>query len=156
MEAHNYSAAHPSYSHSVVNGMNTAKQPLGAEAKDNIMLGNIAKIKVIGVGGGGSNAVNRMIASGISGVEFVAINTDAQALKLSNAHRCIQLGQKVTRGLGAGGNPSIGQKAAEESRDEIKQEIDGADLVFITAGMGVGQVREPPPLWQKLPKRQGH
>jgi cell division protein FtsZ len=155
MEAHNYSAAHPSYSHSVDNGMNTARQPLGAEAKDNIMLANIAKIKVIGVGGGGSNAVNRMIASGISGVEFVAINTDAQALKLSNAHRCIQLGQKVTRGLGAGGNPSIGQKAAEESRDEIKQEIDGADLVFITAGMGGGTGTGAAPIVAEIAKEAG-
>jgi cell division protein FtsZ len=101
---------------------------------------SVARIKVIGVGGGGSNAVNRMIASNIEGIEFWTMNTDAQALSNSNsdAERRIQLGQKLTRGLGAGGNPAIGQKAAEESREEIAIALAGADLVFITAGMGGG------------------
>ncbi len=97
-----------------------------------------ARIKVIGVGGGGTNAVNRMIEDGLSGVEFVAMNTDVQALTKSNAGRKIQLGMDSTRGLGAGGDPSEGRKAAEESKSEIKKMIDGADMVFITAGMGGG------------------
>ncbi len=101
---------------------------------------SVARIKVIGVGGGGSNAVNRMIASNIDGIEFWTMNTDAQALanSSSDVDRRIQLGQKLTRGLGAGGNPAIGQKAAEESREEIAIALAGADLVFITAGMGGG------------------
>jgi cell division protein FtsZ len=97
-----------------------------------------ACIKVIGVGGGGSNAVNRMISSDIQGIDFWTMNTDAQALSHSGAKQRIQLGQKLTRGLGAGGNPAIGQKAAEESREEIAHALEGADLVFITAGMGGG------------------
>ncbi|MGA9380429.1 MAG: cell division protein FtsZ [Phormidium sp.] len=103
-----------------------------------IVPSRVAKIKVIGVGGGGSNAVNRMIASDLSGVEFWSINTDAQALALSSATRRLQIGQKLTRGLGAGGNPAVGQKAAEESRDELSAAIGNSDLVFITAGMGGG------------------
>jgi len=152
-EANNYSAIPSSYSHSVDNGMN--KQPLGVEARDNIMLGSVAKIKVIGVGGGGSNAVNRMIASGISGVEFWSVNTDAQALLQSAASKRFQLGQKVTRGLGAGGNPSIGQKAAEESRDELSHAIEGADLVFITAGMGGGTGTGAAPIVAEIAKEAG-
>jgi cell division protein FtsZ len=105
---------------------------------DDITFSSAARIKVIGVGGGGSNAVNRMIASDIEGIEFWTMNTDAQALSHSDASRRIQLGQKLTRGLGAGGNPAIGQKAAEESREEIAHALEGADLVFITAGMGGG------------------
>ena len=105
---------------------------------EGITFSSAARIKVIGVGGGGSNAVNRMIASDIEGIEFWTMNTDAQALSHSDATRRIQLGQKLTRGLGAGGNPAIGQKAAEESREEIAQALEGADLVFITAGMGGG------------------
>ena len=105
---------------------------------DDITFSSAARIKVIGVGGGGSNAVNRMIASDIEGIEFWTMNTDAQALSHSDATRRIQLGQKLTRGLGAGGNPAIGQKAAEESREEIAIALEGADLVFITAGMGGG------------------
>ncbi|MDE5079333.1 MAG: cell division protein FtsZ, partial [Trichodesmium sp. St2_bin6] len=105
---------------------------------DDIVPSNTAKIKVIGVGGGGGNAVNRMIASEVSGIEFWTVNTDAQALTLSRAPKRLQLGQKLTRGLGAGGNPAIGQKAAEESRDEIANALDHPDLVFITAGMGGG------------------
>lgn len=97
-----------------------------------------ASIKVIGVGGGGGNAVNRMIASGMTGVEFWVMNTDAQVLDMAMTDKRLQLGNKLTRGLGAGGNPAIGQKAAEESRDDILAAIDGADMVFITAGMGGG------------------
>lgn len=97
-----------------------------------------ACIKVIGVGGGGSNAVNRMIEAGLKGVEFIAVNTDAQALARSMATHKIQIGEKLTRGLGAGGNPEIGLKAAEESRDAIQQALRGADMVFVTAGMGGG------------------
>lgn len=99
---------------------------------------NFAQIKVIGCGGGGNNAVNRMIAAGLRGVEFIAINTDKQALFLSKANTKIQIGDKLTKGLGAGANPDIGEKAAAESKDEIAQAIKGADLVFVTAGMGGG------------------
>jgi cell division protein FtsZ len=98
----------------------------------------LAKIKVIGVGGGGNNAVNRMIGAGLKGVEFLAVNTDAQALNLSQAENRIQVGVKLTKGLGAGANPEIGYKAAEESRDELLQALRGADMVFVTAGMGGG------------------
>lgn len=98
----------------------------------------LAQIKVIGVGGGGSNAVNRMIDSGVKGVQFIAANTDAQALHLSKAENKIQLGVKLTRGLGAGANPDIGKKAADESRESLENVLRGADMVFVTAGMGGG------------------
>ena len=98
----------------------------------------LAKIKVVGVGGGGNNAVNRMITSGLQGVEFIAINCDAQALLLSKAQNRIQIGEKLTKGLGAGANPEIGQKAAEESRELLVEQLRGADIVFVTAGMGGG------------------
>lgn len=98
----------------------------------------IAKIKVVGVGGGGNNAVNRMIASGLKGVEFVAINTDAQALVHAMAQNRIQIGEKLTRGLGAGARPEIGEKAAQENRDDIMKALQGADMIFVTAGMGGG------------------
>lgn len=97
-----------------------------------------AQIKVIGCGGGGSNAVNRMIDNGVKGVEFITVNTDAQALQLSKAVLKIQIGEKLTRGLGAGANPDVGKKAAEESREIIENALRGADLVFVTAGMGGG------------------
>ena len=97
-----------------------------------------AVIKVIGVGGGGSNAVNRMVAGGVEGVEFLVVNTDAQALMQSSAHKTIQIGENVTRGLGAGGNPEVGRAAAEESRQEVKNALEGADMIFIAAGMGGG------------------
>ena len=97
-----------------------------------------AKIKVAGIGGGGNNAVNRMINAGVKGVEFVAVNTDRQALKNSLAETKIQIGEKVTKGLGAGANPEIGEQSAEESLDEIREALQGADMVFITAGMGGG------------------
>ena len=90
---------------------------------------------MIGVGGGGSNAINRMIGAGLKGVEFVALNTDAQALRMSNASQKIQIGEKLTKGLGAGANPEIGKKAAEESRDMLSETMDGADMVSITCGM---------------------
>ncbi|MFQ5578821.1 MAG: cell division protein FtsZ [Anaerolineae bacterium] len=99
---------------------------------------NFAQIKVIGVGGGGSNAVNRMIAEGLRGVEFVAVNTDAQALLMSNAPQRIRIGDKLTRGLGAGGNPDVGHKAAEESTDDLLDILKGSDMVFVTCGMGGG------------------
>lgn len=99
---------------------------------------NLANIKVIGVGGGGNNAVNRMISAGVKGVEFIAVNCDAQALLLSKAPTRIQIGEKLTKGLGAGANPEIGEKAAEESRDQILDALKGADMVFVTAGMGGG------------------
>ena len=98
----------------------------------------IAKIKVIGIGGAGNNAVNRMITAGVKGVEFIAVNCDAQALMLSKAETRIQIGEKLTKGLGAGANPEIGEKAAEESREQIMEVLKGADMVFVTAGMGGG------------------
>ncbi len=108
--------------------------PLGGSLPE---LGS-ARIKVIGAGGGGTNAVNRMIEAGLSGIEFLAMNTDVQVLNISKAPRKLQLGENSTRGLGAGGDPSIGRMAAEESKSEIKKMMDGADMVFITAGMGGG------------------
>jgi len=99
---------------------------------------SFAQIRVVGVGGGGSNAVNRMIADGLTGVEFVAINTDAQALMLSDSPTRVRIGDKLTRGLGAGGNPEVGRKAAEESADELYEVLQGSDMIFITAGMGGG------------------
>jgi cell division protein FtsZ len=98
----------------------------------------LATIKVIGVGGGGNNAVNRMIEHGVQGVEFIAVNTDAQALNLSKAPTKLQIGAKLTRGLGAGANPEVGKKAAEESKEQIEEALKGADMVFVTAGMGGG------------------
>lgn len=98
----------------------------------------LAVIKVIGVGGGGNNAVNRMIEHGVQGVDFIAVNTDAQALNLSKAEAKLQIGTKLTRGLGAGANPEVGKKAAEESREQLEEVLRGADMVFVTAGMGGG------------------
>lgn len=101
-------------------------------------LDSLATIKVIGVGGGGNNAVNRMIEHGVQGVEFIAVNTDAQALNLSKAEVKMQIGGKLTRGLGAGANPEVGKKAAEESKEQLEEALKGADMVFVTAGMGGG------------------
>lgn len=101
-------------------------------------LEQLAQIKVIGVGGGGSNAVNRMIENGVKGVEFITVNTDAQALNLAKSEHKLQIGDKLTRGLGAGANPEVGSKAAEESREIILNQLKGADMVFVTAGMGGG------------------
>ncbi|MEL6553662.1 MAG: cell division protein FtsZ [Cyanobacteria bacterium J06621_11] len=120
-----------------------------------IIPSSVARIKVIGVGGGGCNAVNRMIDSGLAGIEFWTVNTDAQALTYSSTTNTMQLGQKLTRGLGAGGNPSIGQKAAEESRDEIFQAVEGSDLVFITAGMGGGTGTGAAPVVAECAKEAG-
>lgn len=120
-----------------------------------IIPSSVARIKVIGVGGGGCNAVNRMIDSGLAGIEFWTVNTDAQALTYSATTNAMQLGQKLTRGLGAGGNPSIGQKAAEESRDEIFQALEGSDLVFITAGMGGGTGTGAAPVVAEAAKEAG-
>jgi len=114
-----------------------------------------AKIEVIGVGGGGSNAINRMIDSDLEGVSFRVLNTDAQALLQSSAERRVQLGQNLTRGLGAGGNPSIGQKAAEESREELQQSLEGSDLVFIAAGMGGGTGTGAAPVVAEIAKQSG-
>lgn len=122
---------------------------------NDIMPSSVAKIKVIGVGGGGCNAVNRMIANGVAGIDFWAINTDAQALAQSSASQRLQLGQKLTRGLGAGGNPAIGQKAAEESRDEIAHALENTDLVFITAGMGGGTGTGAAPIVAEIAKEMG-
>src|SRR6202044_3211915 len=98
----------------------------------------LAVIKVVGVGGGGTNAVNRMVDAGLRGVEFIACNTDAQALAMCDADIKLNIGHELTKGLGAGANPDIGQGAAAESRDEIKEALKGADMVFVTAGMGGG------------------
>lgn len=113
---------------------------------------NFAQIRVIGVGGGGSNAVNRMIAEGLQGVEFIAANTDTQALMLCQAPKLLRLGDAVTRGLGAGGNPDVGRKAAEESQDEIREVLEGSDMVFVTAGMGGGTGTGAAPVIARIAK----
>lgn len=114
-----------------------------------------AHIKVVGVGGGGGNAVNRMIDAGMRGVEFVAVNTDAQSLLMSKAETRIRIGDKVTRGLGSGGNPVIGAKAAEESQEELRQMLEGSDMVFVTAGMGGGTGTGASPVIAGLAKELG-
>ena len=116
---------------------------------------SFARIKVVGAGGGGSNAVNRMIAEGIQGVEFVAINTDAQALLLSNASTRVRIGDKLTRGLGAGGNPEIGRKAAEESAEDLYNVLKGSDMVFVTAGLGGGTGTGGAPIVAQIAKDVG-
>jgi cell division protein FtsZ len=125
------------------------------ENSNGIVPSQSARIEVIGVGGGGSNAVNRMIASDLQGVGYRVLNTDAQALLQSAAKQRIQLGQKLTRGLGAGGNPVIGQKAAEESRADLQQSLQGADLVFIAAGMGGGTGTGAAPILAEVAKECG-
>ncbi|HBO47820.1 MULTISPECIES: cell division protein FtsZ [Pediococcus] len=114
-----------------------------------------ANIKVIGVGGGGNNAVNRMIAEGVKGVEFIVANTDVQALKQSKAETKIQLGPKLTKGLGAGSTPEVGTKAAQESEQTISSALEGADMVFVTAGMGGGTGTGAAPLVSKIAKETG-
>lgn len=114
-----------------------------------------ANIKVIGVGGGGNNAVNRMIEAGLKGVEFISVNTDKQALFTSKAEHKLQVGEKLTRGLGAGANPEIGKKAAEESREDIAQLLQGADMVFITSGMGGGTGTGAAPVVAEIAKELG-
>ncbi len=118
-------------------------------------LENIASIRVVGVGGGGCNAVNRMIAENVSGVDFVAINTDNQALLLSDAPTRVRIGEKLTRGLGAGGNPEFGEKAATESVEDLYEVLEGADMVFITAGMGGGTGTGGAPVVAKVAREQG-
>ncbi len=125
------------------------------QASDYSRYASQANIKVIGVGGGGGNAVNRMIKAGLSGVEFWAMNTDAQVLEMSSASKKIQLGAKLTAGLGAGGNPSIGEKAAEESREDLLVALDGSDMVFVTAGMGGGTGTGAAPVVAKIAKELG-
>ena len=134
--------------------MSFGNNPNFDQSKD-ILPSQNAKIEVIGVGGGGSNAVNRMIDSDLEGVSFRVLNTDAQALLQSSAERRVQLGQNLTRGLGAGGNPSIGQKAAEESKDELQQTLEGSDLVFIAAGMGGGTGTGAAPVVAEVAKQSG-
>jgi cell division protein FtsZ len=116
---------------------------------------NFAQIKVLGIGGGGSNAVNRMIEAGIQGVEFIAVNTDAQALMLSNAPSRIRVGDKLTKGLGSGSDPEIGKKAAEESSDEIYEVLQNADMVFLTAGMGGGTGTGSSPIIAQIAREVG-
>ncbi len=116
---------------------------------------NFAQIKVVGVGGGGQNAVNRMIEADVQGVEFIAVNTDAQALMLSSAPQRVRIGDKLTRGLGSGGKPEIGLRAAEESRDEIEQLFEGADMVFVTAGLGGGTGSGAAPVISSIARESG-
>ncbi|MEP7135692.1 MAG: cell division protein FtsZ [Chloroflexota bacterium] len=116
---------------------------------------SFARIKVIGVGGGGSNAVNRMIDEGIQGVDFITVNTDAQALLLTKAGTRVRLGDKLTRGLGAGGNPEVGRKAAEESADELYNVLKGSDMVFVTAGMGGGTGTGAAPIVAQIARESG-
>ncbi len=118
-------------------------------------LGQFASIKVVGVGGGGNNAINRMVTCGLRGVEFIAVNTDRQALYMSQATQRIQIGEKLTKGLGAGANPEIGQKAAEESKDDIANSLKEADMVFITAGMGGGTGTGAAPIIASVAKDMG-
>jgi cell division protein FtsZ len=124
---------------------------MALDAGDNYL----AVIKVIGVGGGGTNAVNRMIEAGLSGVEFIAINTDAQALLMSDADYKVHIGSGITKGLGAGANPEVGYQAAEESRAEIEEAVKGADMVFVTAGKGGGTGTGASPVIAEIAKDQG-
>ena len=115
----------------------------------------LAVIKVVGVGGGGTNAVNRMVDAGLRGVEFIAVNTDAQALLMCDADVKIHIGSKITRGLGAGADPSIGREAAMESRDELKEALKGADMVFVTAGKGGGTGTGAAPIIAEIARELG-
>src|SRR5476649_219451 len=114
-----------------------------------------AVIKVVGIGGGGGNAIEHMMAGHIEGVEFICANTDAQALRNSSANTLIQLGETITRGLGAGANPEIGKRSAEEDRERIKAALTGADMVFITAGMGGGTGTGAAPIFAQIAKELG-
>src|SRR5437762_10925826 len=116
---------------------------------------NDANIKVIGVGGGGGNAVNRMIDAGVEGIEFIVANTDLQALRLSRAATKIQLGVKLTNGLGAGANPEVGRKAALEDSDKIIEALEGADMIFVTAGLGGGTGTGATPIIASLASEMG-
>ena len=123
-----------------------------AEKKNNDFKVNI---KVVGVGGGGTNAVNRMVEAGVRGVEFIAINTDSQVLETSGANKTILIGSKLTNGRGAGGNPEVGAKAAEENKEEITNMLQGAEMVFITTGMGGGTGTGATPVVAKIAKEMG-
>ena len=127
--------------------------PIGLEL--DFERGNLAQLKVVGVGGAGNNAVNRMIQYGIKGVEFISVNTDKQALYQSHANQKIQIGEKLTKGLGAGADPEIGRRAAEESKEAISEALRGADLVFITAGMGGGTGTGAAPVVAECAKEMG-
>lgn len=116
---------------------------------------NFAQIKVVGVGGGGCNAINRMIEEKLTGVEFIAVNTDAQALLLSNAPQQVRIGDKLTRGLGSGGDPQIGERSAEESADELYEVLNGGDMVFVTAGMGGGTGTGAGPVVARIAREAG-
>ncbi len=116
---------------------------------------NQVKMRVVGVGGAGGNAVNRMIEAGLSGVDFVAVNTDSQVLEISQANRKIQIGQNLTRGLGAGADPEVGRRAIEESRDQMAEELVGSDMVFVTAGMGGGTGTGAAPMVAEIAKEAG-
>ena len=146
--------------HTHLNGSTTAMEMVSGQMSPSpdsagILPSQSARIEVIGVGGGGSNAVNRMIQSDLEGVAYRVLNTDAQALLQSSSEHRVQLGQTLTRGLGAGGNPSIGQKAAEESRADLQQALQGADLVFIAAGMGGGTGTGAAPVVAEVAKESG-
>ena len=134
----------------------TARARSRASPSTVAMAANDAKIKVIGCGGGGGNAVNRMVNSGLRGVEFWSLNTDAQALVQSQADNRLQIGKNATRGLGTGGNAELGETAAKESREAISQAVQGADLVFVTAGMGGGTGSGSAPVVAKLSKEAGN
>jgi len=127
--------------------------PIGLEL--DFERGNLAQLKVVGVGGAGNNAINRMIQYGIRGVEFISVNTDKQALYLSHANQKIQIGEKLTKGLGAGADPEIGRRAAEESKESVLEALKGADLVFITAGMGGGTGTGAAPIIAECAKELG-
>src|SRR5918911_1066843 len=114
----------------------------------------LAVIKVVGIGGGGTNAVNRMVDAGLKGVEFIAVNTDAQALQMCDADVKLQIGDQLTRGLGAGADPEVGYGAANESRDEIKETLKGADMVFVTAGEGGGTGTGAAPVMAEVAKQE--
>ncbi|MDR1997753.1 MAG: cell division protein FtsZ [Candidatus Margulisbacteria bacterium] len=116
---------------------------------------NFASIKVVGVGGGGCNAVNRMVAAGLSGVQYIAVNTDAQVLGSSMADSAVQIGNKLTKGLGAGSDPNCGREAAEENREDLEAVLDGADMVFVTAGMGGGTGTGASPIVAEIAKNRG-
>ena len=118
-------------------------------------MAEFANIKVIGVGGGGNNAVNRMIESGLQGVQFISVNTEDQVLEVSKADVKIQIGEKLTRGLGAGANPQVGEQAALESKEEIVKALQGADMVFVTAGMGGGTGTGAAPIVAECAKEMG-
>lgn len=122
---------------------------------EDVSFDNLANIKVIGIGGGGNNAINRMIDSGVQGVDFISINTDSQALKGTLATKKIQIGSKLTKGLGAGANPEIGKAAADESREDLYKLLQGADMIFITAGMGGGTGTGAAPVVAQIAKEVG-